>query len=201
MAYFLSNDSSSSLRHLAYSLFLLSRHANLHIVIADGDFQLAVTREGKEYYFRFVPAFNPQKSPFVHDLYPFTDLFYRRYYDYYDYAGGVVIDVGGYVGETAVYFAKNGASKVHVYEPNPVNYQYLVKNVEINNVSKIVESWNLGISKGKHILVVPKELGGAGSLDRESRAGTSYEVPTSAPRSIFGPERQVSLLKIDCKGC
>ena len=51
--------------------------------------------------------------------------------------GKIVLDIGGYIGDTAVYFSKLGASMVYVYEPHPVLYQILTKNIELNNLKNI----------------------------------------------------------------
>jgi FkbM family methyltransferase len=67
--------------------------------------------------------------------------------EYYDpgIKGREVVDVGGGVGDTAVYFAKNGASKVITVEPLPV----LVKEIEENLNQVVVINAALGSSKGK----------------------------------------------------
>ncbi len=191
----------SRMTHLAYQLFLISQRARFDLDIVDSDFQLSIQKDGILYKFKLIPTLDLEKAPFVHDLFPFRDIFTLRLYDLYPCAGGVVVDVGGYVGDTAIYFAKKGARKVYAYEPNPVNYKYLVMNVDLNGVSEIVVPRNCGISTQRSRLFVPREMGGGGSMYTPKAGDVSYEVVNLEPCTIFEHEEQVSLLKLDCKGC
>ena len=53
----------------------------------------------------------------------------------FDYRGKVVLDVGGYQGESAVFFARQGASKVIVYEPVLANHKFIRKNISLNLIN------------------------------------------------------------------
>lgn len=58
--------------------------------------------------------------------------------------GKVVLDVGGFLGETTVYFIKKGkASKVLVFEPVPEHTVYIKKNIELNNIGNKVRCTNM----------------------------------------------------------
>jgi FkbM family methyltransferase len=46
-----------------------------------------------------------------------------------DYYGSFVIDVGGYIGETALFFAQRGARRVFCVEPAPDNFRLLEQNI------------------------------------------------------------------------
>ena len=46
----------------------------------------------------------------------------------------IVIDVGVYIGDTAIYSALKEASKMYAIEPHPYAYELLVKNVK-NSIS------------------------------------------------------------------
>src|SRR6266851_1823796 len=123
------------LRHLAYNIFMISQRTKCSVEASGDDMQIEITKKGIAYTFRLIGLPNPAKAPFVHNLTPLTDIFFLDLYDLYDYRGGVVIDIGAYIGDTAVYFAKNGAAEVYSYEPNPINYEYLKKNINLNGVS------------------------------------------------------------------
>ena len=59
---------------------------------------------------------------------------FDRMYGVVDVTDGVVIDIGGFLGETALYFLSGGARKVYVFEP--IYYRYLRRNNPIpRNVS------------------------------------------------------------------
>ena len=46
--------------------------------------------------------------------------------------GKVILDVGGFIGETAIFFLSKGAKKVIVVEPVKENIDILLKNIEMN---------------------------------------------------------------------
>jgi FkbM family methyltransferase len=53
-------------------------------------------------------------------------------YDYLDVKGKTVADIGAYLGDTTVLFARMGARHIHAYEP--VFYRLLERNLPLNNV-------------------------------------------------------------------
>jgi predicted RNA methylase len=53
----------------------------------------------------------------------------REMYGYIDVNDGVVIDIGAYIGETALYFIHKGARRVYAFEPVEKFYGYLVRNI------------------------------------------------------------------------
>ena len=54
-------------------------------------------------------------------------------YGYLDVRGKTVADIGAYLGETTVLFARMGARHIHAYEP--VYYRLLEHNLRLNNVT------------------------------------------------------------------
>lgn len=62
------------------------------------------------------------------DLYLLEELYLQKMYDG-DYYGSFVIDVGGYIGETALFFAQRGARRVFCVEPAPDNFRLLEQNI------------------------------------------------------------------------
>jgi len=62
------------------------------------------------------------------DLYLLEELYIQKVYDG-DYYGSFVIDVGGYIGETALFFAQRGARRVFCVEPTPDNFRLLEQNI------------------------------------------------------------------------
>jgi FkbM family methyltransferase len=68
-------------------------------------------------------------------------------YDY-DYRGKTVLDVGGYQGESAVFFARLGAKKVIIYEPVLANHPYIKENISLNHVNAEVHKEGIGDQDG-----------------------------------------------------
>jgi FkbM family methyltransferase len=66
-------------------------------------------------------------------LRPLAEEDFEMLYGYLDVKGKTVADIGGYLGETTVLFARMGARHIHVYEP--VFYRLLEHNLLLNNVT------------------------------------------------------------------
>jgi len=62
------------------------------------------------------------------DLCVLREVYLEKLYDG-DYGGSFVIDVGGYIGETALFFAQRGARRVFCVEPSPDNLRLLEQNI------------------------------------------------------------------------
>lgn len=57
----------------------------------------------------------------------------------------VILDAGGFVGDTALYYAQKGAI-VYTFEPDPNNFQKMLKNLELNKeISKRIHPLNAAI--------------------------------------------------------
>jgi len=50
----------------------------------------------------------------------------------------VVVDIGAYVGDSAIYFALKGARKVIVIEPHPGAYAEMLENIKLNNLEGVI---------------------------------------------------------------
>ncbi|MEM4343061.1 MAG: hypothetical protein QXT91_01875 [Candidatus Caldarchaeum sp.] len=60
---------------------------------------------------------------------------YEDVYHDFDFRGKRVLDVGGYLGETAYLFHKWGVAHVTVYEPDPTLGKFVELNLRINRVN------------------------------------------------------------------
>lgn len=74
---------------------------------------------------------------------------HEKYYHIFNYAGKTVLDVGGFMGDTAVLFASWGAKKIIVYEPVPENAKWAEANVKANNVYAEIHVEGLGDKNGE----------------------------------------------------
>ncbi len=116
------------------------------------------------------------REVFVDDVYELRD---RRF------DGKVVVDVGGFVGESAIAYARRGAV-VHVFEPSRVNARLCEKNVLANGLaSKVtVHAVGLACERGE------RQEG----RDRKCFVSALGYVKANLPRAI-------DVLKMDCEGC
>jgi Met-10+ like-protein len=70
------------------------------------------------------------------------EIFVMKVYGEPNLQGRVVIDLGASLGDSALYFAKLGASKVYGYEPNVEYYELAQENIKLNDMAKKIHIFN-----------------------------------------------------------
>ncbi len=118
--------------------------------------------------------------------------------------GKTVIDIGANIGDSSIYFAINGATKVFAVEPFPRSYSSLVKNINLNELREVVVPINAAIKSKKGEITLPLENGDIGSkaVYNPSYTGTTVQIPTITLDEIFDNVKSVDIiLKMDCEGC
>jgi FkbM family methyltransferase len=112
-----------------------------------------------------------------------------------DCSGKIVLDVGGFQGESAVLFSKLGAKKVIIYEPVSLHLKYIKENVSLNNVNAEIHVEGIG---DKDSAVVVKCVGinaGFGLFEGQ------MEVNIKVRNVIEVIEKsRADIAKIDCEG-
>lgn len=116
----------------------------------------------------------------------------------HDVADSNIIDVGGFVGDTALYFARLGAS-VHSYEPYEESMARFRKNLALNpNLAKRITPWPEAVWEDRQVSFTPSGPGdGSIFLERTSSLPVSAVSLRTALNRLDGP---AYLLKLDCKG-
>ncbi len=112
-----------------------------------------------------------------------------------------VLDVGGYVGDTAIYFIAKGAKKIVLYEPYPYSYRIALNNIVINGLQNKVEVNNCAVGGLDSYLTIDPNY----ENDNSSRAIDQTEgtkIPIMSLKSIV---EKYSIndwaLKMNCEGC
>jgi len=101
--------------------FLIGLHANgVHVVDMKPDDQ--------KVKFRVFGDYLTARYKNTCDLFVIGETYVERLYDG-DYHEKSVIDVGGYIGETALFFAQRGAKRVFCVEPASDNFRLLEQNI------------------------------------------------------------------------
>ncbi len=114
----------------------------------------------------------------------------------------IVLDVGANIGDSSIYFALKGASRVVALEPFPATYELAKKNVEVNGFSDKIFVINGGLGKKNEKISIPNDISSTGGLKAENyNHGIQVEMFTLESimqKFNFGSN---TVLKIDCEGC
>jgi len=132
------------------------------------------------------------------------EVFDRGEYEPLGVEGRVVVDVGAFVGDSAVYFALKGARRVIAVEPHPGAYAEMLDNIRLNNLESVIIPINAGLaSKPGKVCVGDADV--SDTLVTYHRTGDCLNtIPVVAlgeliNRFSIGPGDTV--LKMDCEGC
>jgi len=114
-----------------------------------------------------------------------------------------VIDIGANIGDSAIYFAINGATKVISLEPFPKNYELAEKNIKLNNFSDHVTLLLAGCSGNRNeITIDPDFISGNSTILKEFKIGIKVPLMTLEDilKGISHSDNSI-ILKMDCEGC
>jgi FkbM family methyltransferase len=121
----------------------------------------------------------------------------------FDLKDKVIVDIGAFVGDTALYYANFGAI-VYAYEPHPVNFCWLKKNIELNPYLKDrINIFNKAVGKDEEIEIsIGGNINGGFSIYGQAK-GKALKVKSVSLRKILEENNLNNpyLLKADCKGC
>ncbi|MCV0399644.1 MAG: FkbM family methyltransferase [Nitrosarchaeum sp.] len=112
----------------------------------------------------------------------------------------IVIDIGGNVGDSAIYFALKGAKKVISFEPSIKNSEFAKKNIELNNLNdKIIFNLKAVTANTGFIKIDPDMSGNQGKITHHENG---IEIPSITLDDIVKNHvSENAVLKIDCEGC
>ena len=128
-----------------------------------------------------------------------VSVFLKRDYLWLDPKDEVVVDVGANIGDSAVYFALNGARKIISLEPHPYVYELALENVKANNLGDRIEIVNAGYGKDGAISVSCGETSVGSDLHIQQRGKRIrlYSLKILIEKyNLMEP-----LIKMDCEGC
>ncbi len=99
------------------------------------------------------------RLPFPSGIIELKETFVEEIYNYFNVKEKVVLDVGAFIGDTAIYFALKGANKVIAYEPVPLLYEMAVENIELNNQKATIQIINSALGKNEGSIEVNYDEG------------------------------------------
>ena len=128
-------------------------------------------------------------------------VFLEEDYSYLRDAGDLCIDVGANIGDSSIWLALNGFSRVVAVEPYPQNFEKLLYNVNENGFSSSIDCVNKGLSSSVHSMNIDNKAYVDGGYD-------IHEAPEGVPVAMTTLDDLISplvggrlCLKMDCEGC
>lgn len=141
-------------------------------------------------------------TPFPYGTFELREIFVDKTYGEPCCNNAVVVDVGAFIGDSSLFFASRGAKLVIAFEPVPVLFDILKKNVTLNGFEKVIDTKNEAV--GDHfgtvnIGYIPTRPGSSGENPVEQ--ALFFEVASTPLSEVIMSQRWVDILKIDCEGC
>jgi len=128
-------------------------------------------------------------------------VFIEEDYWYLKGAGDVCVDIGANIGDSSIWLALNGFSRVIAVEPYPQNFVNPIKNVKDNALEKSIICINKGLSSSRKDIDIDDSSVVAGGFDlHESKEGSSIELVNLDDLLELSGGSSVCL-KMDCEGC
>jgi FkbM family methyltransferase len=118
--------------------------------------------------------------------------------------GTTVIDVGAYIGHFTLLAARAAgpSGRTYAFEPDPRDYSWLVRNVEVNGFTDRVATEAVAVTgrTGTALLHLARQDTSQSSIVFPRDAIDSVRVPTVALDAHLTSEGEVSVVKIDVEG-
>ncbi len=108
----------------------------------------------------------------------------------------VVLDVGGFEGESAAYFWSKKAKKIIIYEPVAAHIEWIKKNISLNSINAEIHEAGIGDKKGTKIIYYTETDPGFGF---HSSGTKSMEINIRNVSEVI-MESGANLAKFDCEG-
>jgi FkbM family methyltransferase len=118
-----------------------------------------------------------------------------------DCTNKTVLDIGGYIGDSAVFFSAAGAAKVIIYEPVVAHHEFIKINVMLNGINAELHEEGIGENDG-YIHVSYDKTDDRFGLERKGiseRELMTMKIKTKNIKHVI-EESGASIAKIDCEG-
>lgn len=117
----------------------------------------------------------------------------------------VIVDIGAFIGNHALYWAiNNNAKKVYAYEPLLENYKILRRNIKINKLKKVVIPQNIALGDKEGLAVVSNystlDMAATTFKNEQLSSKNGNYCKFSMLDSQTIEETKIDLLKIDTNG-
>ena len=134
------------------------------------------------------------RDELAHTLHMVSEQFIREQYGMLEVKGRDVIDVGASVGDTAIYFALNGARHVYAFEPSKDAYTLAVKNVRSNGLVNKITMINEPCGSGGDALpYILKKYRIRNAVLKADCEGCEYGLILNADRAVLRSFDQIMM--------
>lgn len=117
----------------------------------------------------------------------------------YDFKNKIVLDIGGFEGESSVIFWSQGAKKVIIYEPVLTHKNLIEENIRLNNINAEVHFEGIG-EKDNEIKVYYENTDNCFGLNEKQPISTNQLVIKIRDITTVLSESGADVAKIDCEG-
>ena len=153
-------------------------------------------------YVEFLYNLNGKEVKIIHaERGEVEEVFVRRSYSWLPVKDRIVLDIGANIGDSAIFFALNGAKHVYAFEIVPSTAQLCKENVANNGLAEKVTVINLGVGKSDRIKVLSNIRADGGYQVREDTEGDTEIEIKSLEQVIDELKITDAVMKIDCEGC
>lgn len=148
------------------------------------------------------------------DKHVIYDIYIEKFYNPSGFEiqpNDIIIDIGAHKGYFSIYAGmSNKGISIYSYEPNPVNFNILKENIELNHEALSENSSSINIFncaifkyKNKKRLYICENNTGMHSLYREYAGDKFIDVNCKTLEDIITENNlaKVDFLKLDCEGC
>lgn len=119
-----------------------------------------------------------------------------------DIRNSIIVDIGAYLGETALLFLSKGAKKVYALEPVGRHYNYLIENIARNNAEDKIVPLKYGAWFRNTIVNVGYMNDGTGlQTTGKKQVAMQMKDLSDILMTIHNEEGRIDLVKMDCEGC
>ena len=170
-------------------------------------FRLPIVRKkslGMHFRYKLKNGITFVVRPFKFDRYIIDEIFLERAYfpnsDFIIKDGDVVVDIGAHIGVFTVFSAKSANCSIYSYEPRPDNFELLLENVSINNVTDCVKTFQFAVGGISGNLNFSMDAQGLGRISRAN--DNDIIVRTITLKEIMDSNNllKIDFLKIDVEG-
>jgi FkbM family methyltransferase len=117
----------------------------------------------------------------------------------YNYQDKVVLDIGGFEGDSAVFFWSKGAKKIVIYEPVLEHHPYIHENIRLNNINAEVHAKGIGTKDDEIVVTYDKADNCFGLKTKKTTNKNKMKIKIkNVTHAIV--ESGADIAKIDCEG-